>query len=253
MSPPDTHRGSFSIRDASQNFPPKTSLSLPKKSLFGHELDRKAVTLATLAGTVGPATARLWTVYEQAKGEFFAVPDPFCAKKQATARFLRDTAENTLQYLQDKAVDPQLLEELETALNVANRSANAFHGGRKRKFEEPVLAEPVKWTLAARTTRNDPRNAESDGWMHERDSRAFQEPIRGEFAGHTRALVQHRRWEPPTNITQGRRNAVLELFPVEQGPKRKRKKQQPRTQPGRGHSNIPFGYSRPVDSYHPGV
>lgn len=250
MTPPATHRGSFSTKDASQDSPPKTSLSPSKKSLFGHELDQKSVFLATLASAAGPAVARLWTVYDQAKEEFFS-SDQNSTKKQATARFLRDTAENTLQYLQDKAVDPQLLGDIETTLNVAQRATNVLHGGRKRKFDEQAPNKPTERNLPVRTTGNGPQDWEHGGRLRDGNHGTFEQLPRGEFAGHARALGQHQRWTQPTDMSQGRRNAVRELFPEDQGPKRKRKNQQSRSQPGRGHSKIPFGYSRPVDSYHP--
>lgn len=244
MTPPATHRGSVSTKGTIQS-------SSPKKSLFGHELDPRSVLLATLARDIGPAAARLWTIYDEAKQEFFAA-DPRDFKKRRTAKFLRDTAENTLEYLKDKAVDRQLLDDLETTLNAADEAVMALCGGKKRKWDYPAQPESEEWTFAARTVQQDPMDSGREHSMYDRDSRAFEQTTRGDFAGHSRALAQHRRSAPRTAI-QSQREAVLELFPEEHRPKRERKNNhRPRPQPGRGHSNIPFGYTRPVDSYHPG-
>lgn len=244
MTPPTTHRGSTSTKGAIQDSP-------PKKSLFGHELDSKSVSLATLARDVDPAAARLWNIFEQAKQDFFAATEQNSTKKRTTAKFLRDTAENTLQYLQDKSVDHQLLEELETTLSDAKKTVMTFYGGKRRKFDQPESPKPVERTMTARPTQNDQREAELGYRTRDRDSRDFEESTKAEFAGHKRALAYHRSSTPPGSVTHSRRNEARELFPDEQRSKRRRKNPQPQSQPGRGHSDIPFGYSRRVDSYHP--
>lgn len=194
---------------------------------------------------------RMWTVYGQAKREFFANANPDDTKHQHAAKFLRDTAENALQYLQDKDPDRRLLGELETTLRVAEEAVMAHHGGKKRKFDHLAPSETVEWTSPQQKTKSHRPDVERGILKYDHRPGVSEEYVRGDFAGHARAFTQHQRSGPFRAYAHTRRNAVTELFPEERVPKRKKKNQNPRTQPGRGHSHIPFGYSRPVDSYQP--
>lgn len=208
-------------------------------------------TLAALAAEVGDVATRLWTVYDQAKEEFYAIAEPNSIAKQKAAKFLRDTAENTLQYLQDRHGDLRLLREVETNLEVSKHIAMALHGGKKRKFDQPEPEEDGQWIPQTRVARPDPSETRQVNARYERDLRARNEVAGGDFPGHSRAIVHYQRARLSRGAAHGRHNEVVELFP-ERSPQRKKKQsQRSGKQQGRGHSGVPFGYSRPVDSYQP--
>lgn len=199
---------------------------------------------------------RMWSVYSQAKRDFQADTGHDDKKHHNVAKFLRDTAENILQYFKaDRATDQRLIDELESTLRVAEETVTILHGGKKRKFDGQRAEEMNEGPAPVRRTPTGRRNAEQDTRRYPRNRRASStEPLRGDFPGHTQAFIQHQRSAappPPRRNDRGRRNAVTELFPDEREPKRKRRNNAPQPQLGRGHSNIPFGYSREVDSYQP--
>lgn len=84
---------------------------------------------------VDTQVTRLWQVYEQAKADFYAVPNRDGQELTDAAKFLRDTAENALQYLADKDVDPGAMAELQSTFNMAKATVVSLTGGRKRKFD----------------------------------------------------------------------------------------------------------------------
>jgi hypothetical protein len=80
--------------------------------------------------------ARLWSLYENAKADFQAVlPNKDDQATADSARFLRDTAENTIQYLKTKDFDPVMMAELHAVYDLAKATAVAATGGKKRKFD----------------------------------------------------------------------------------------------------------------------
>lgn len=201
---------------------------------------------------------RLWSIYSQAKKEFHASLNPDGTKQQAAAKFLRDTTENALQYLQGKDVDQRLIHELKATLNLAEDAVTAFHAGKKRKFEQFELTETEDAIMSSQHTSPDRGRhlARRDSRRREYEPRALEQPFRGEFPGHARALdqYQYQGSTPFEDDMYARRNSVRELFPPVKEPKRRSKKsksKESRNQPGRGHSEVPFGYNRPVDSYQP--
>lgn len=82
-----------------------------------------------------PQVARLLQVYERAKADYFAVSGVEGHETIEAAKFLRDTAENTLQYLSDKVIDPNALTELQSTFNMAKATVVSLSGGKKRKFD----------------------------------------------------------------------------------------------------------------------
>ena len=96
---------------------------------------------------------RLWSVYQRARSEFHAVTDAMDRspnQTSAAARFLRDSAENTLQYLKtSKDTDPIVLAELEGTYRMANDVADSLAGGRKRKFEAVETNSKMKTKIRA--------------------------------------------------------------------------------------------------------
>src|SRR5438045_2069149 len=133
------------------------------------------------------------------------------------ARFLRDTAENMLSYFENKPADPILMAELDTTCKMAQEAAVSLTGGKKRKF---------------------------DAGESERDMGAWREhgshSIRPRYGDGGQRYGGLRRSRSPVAFHSGRygHGGGGTGYPVA-------------TQGPRGPSGIPFGYSRPVDSYHP--
>ena len=87
-----------------------------------------------------PKLKRLWSVYEGARSDYLAVKDDHHHTKLTGAKFLRDTAENTLEYLRDKDVDPLMLTELEGTFRMAKSIVVDLSGGKKRKFDRTEVS-----------------------------------------------------------------------------------------------------------------
>lgn len=199
-----------------------------------------------MAETGNEITIRIWKVYENAKEEFYAIDDPTSVEKQEAAKFLRDTAENTLYHLSDKDADPQLTAELGRALTVAKHTAETLSGGRKRKFDQPKrLRRTVERRMDrrpsfhAREARYDTRNAEHRNVLGERHQNdLFDDQSRGYSYYHGREKEVENR-------------SRRQLMSPELSPRETRDRKRSKKQPGRGHSGIPFGYTREVDAYRP--
>ncbi|KAK4938965.1 hypothetical protein LTR10_020713 [Elasticomyces elasticus] len=82
-----------------------------------------------------PQLKRLWEIYEIAKLDYFAVSNSKSHELLGAAKFLRDTAENTQQYLTDKNIDPNMLAELDSTYDMAKATVVSLSGGKKRKFD----------------------------------------------------------------------------------------------------------------------
>lgn len=202
----------------------------------------------TVAQTGNEITIRIWTVYENAKEEFYAINDATSIEKQEAAKFLRDTAENALQHLANRDADPQLKAELERVLAIAKHTAEILSGGRKRKFDQPVMRsqrtvnrpEVGRPRSQARELREDRGSYEQRRFLGERREGDV-------FDGYARAPSHSSRYHKYPDSRPRRQLMSPELSPHCDNRDRKRSKKQP----GRGHSGIPFGYSRDVDSYQP--
>lgn len=90
--------------------------------------------------------AQLWSVYGTAKEEYLAVANQGNERTIKSAKFLRDTAENTLHHLQNKNVDDIMLAELKANYEMAKTVVVSLTGGKKRKFDavemEGVVGTP---------------------------------------------------------------------------------------------------------------
>lgn len=239
VTPPNTYQGPNYTRDVSKG-------PVGREPSYDHGFQCDPTLLAKLAKDLSPAMERLWFVYGQAKRDFQGDTGHNDKKQHDIAKFLRDTAENILEYIKDKHPDQRIIEELEASLQVADEAVTILHGGKKRKWDDPTSDGNTEWTLPARIPPPGRRDTNRDNRRGFRNRGARGELFRGDFPGHASALAQHQRSAAP------RRNAMTELFPDEREPKRRRNNQVPKPQPGRGHSEIPFGYSRAVDSYQPG-
>ena len=88
-----------------------------------------------------PKLKRLWSVYETARSDYVAVKDDHHHTRLTSAKFLRDTAENTLEYLKGKDVDPLMLTELEGTFRMAKSIVVDLSGGKKRKFDRTEVSD----------------------------------------------------------------------------------------------------------------
>lgn len=90
-----------------------------------------------------PRLAQLWSVYDSARAEYLQVGNRSDEQTLRTAKFLRDTAENIVQYLKNRNADPIMLAELSATFNMAKATVVSLSGGKKRKFD-PVEMDEVK-------------------------------------------------------------------------------------------------------------
>ena len=256
MSPPETRRSSLFTRDAGNDSPRK------KSNIVEGDTEHKSIVLAALAAQVGGPTVRLWTVYNKAKKDFFAVAEPSSLQKQEAAKFLRDTAENLLHHLQDKAADQRLLDELNRTFEAAEHTAMTLHGGKKRKFDRPAPAALPKiladdsnsfWRGSAETRgprgpRPHPMDTTRINTGLDKRIRAMEDVVQyTEYPSHPRLVEDYERRGAKPELPRDQRR----FFAPEISSKNARVPKQKKRQPGRGHSGIPYGYTRPVDSYYP--
>jgi hypothetical protein len=159
-----------------------------------------------------PRLTNLWNVYQRAKADYLVVANHQNHTTATAARFLRDTAENILSYLENKTTDPIMMEELNATYRMAKEAAVSLTGGKKRKFD---VGEAGQEMGARRGHGSLPDRLGHGGSQRYGGMRRSRSPARysggyGDPAGYPAAETQ-----------------------------------------SRGPSGIPFGYSRPVDSYHP--
>lgn len=79
--------------------------------------------------------SHILAVYAKAKADYFVIDESDVEKKSRAAKFLRDTAENTLLYIKAQKSDHRLIPELESTHEMAKDKAITLSGGRKRRFE----------------------------------------------------------------------------------------------------------------------
>ena len=103
---------------------------------------------------------RLIRIYDDALVEFTKLDKSDTKAKAEAARFLRDTAENVMDYIKSPGVVYHSLEylkgELEYTIKMAKDAAVEFCGGRKRRFEidDREETEPSKSRTRGEDTRN---------------------------------------------------------------------------------------------------
>jgi len=79
---------------------------------------------------------RILDIYFKAKKDFSDLGKSNTVEKFEAARFLRDTAENTLNYLHKRnLMEHHMVPELEEMFNHAKEKATELSGGKKRRFE----------------------------------------------------------------------------------------------------------------------
>lgn len=196
----------------------------------------EATALAALIAKTNPGLTRLWDVFEEAKKDYLQSAGDESFETQQAAKFLRDTAENTLDHIGRAAIriDPRIEAELTQTFETAQRIVMQLSGGKKRKFDR-VREDQVKRTRreSTRTSHNLFRRPMASGDWREGHVSAYSRS-----SGSCPATLGSCRLEKPEYIdrARSRRNAGREKIPMK----------------GRGHSGIPFGYSREVDSWCPG-
>ncbi|PGH07010.1 hypothetical protein GX51_02050 [Blastomyces parvus] len=85
--------------------------------------------------TIKDSLSRILSTFSNAQREYKLIPDSDVVAKSRAAKFLRDTAENALNYLHARKIEHDMAPTLEAAFQMAKEKAIALSGGRKRPFE----------------------------------------------------------------------------------------------------------------------
>ncbi|PGH10853.1 hypothetical protein AJ79_05213 [Helicocarpus griseus UAMH5409] len=96
---------------------------------------------------VEEALTRLIGLFTTAQKEYREIHKDDLAKQAVAARFLRDTAENALNYLKARNMQHYMIPELEASFQAAREKAIDLSGGRKRPFE---VHEDARWGRRSR-------------------------------------------------------------------------------------------------------
>lgn len=213
--------------------------------------------------------ARLTSVYEKAKSDFEAVSTADTIAKLEAARFLRDTAENTILYFREPnksssshAEDSkikELIADLETTGKMAQASVVTLSGGRKRRFD--LRAYEVL-----------PRGPRGGGYRGKASNRRGRGTFGGRAVRDGREASPRQKWHDPER--EARRNVeVVHQHPSRFSDHPDASRDYPKTsrdyhdssrhypEPSRDYYDSSHdhpskhrrisAYTRPVDSYHP--
>ncbi|KAN0079066.1 hypothetical protein V8E54_005579 [Elaphomyces granulatus] len=100
------------------------------------EADKDRSSDSVITTSADEKVARIISIYLRAKDDYFSLDDSNITEKLRAARFLRDTAENSLNYLHAlDCMEHGLVPELEEIFEQAKNKATQLSGGRKRRFE----------------------------------------------------------------------------------------------------------------------
>ncbi|ETN42054.1 uncharacterized protein HMPREF1541_03993 [Cyphellophora europaea CBS 101466] len=195
-----------------------------------------------------PGLKRLISTYELAVSEYFDVESRHDDQTLRAAKYLRDTAENTIAYLKETDIDRGKLSEIEAMYETAKQVVQNLTG-RVRKFD-------IGYATNEQQTNGHGGRGESRRFQHE-----FRRP-----AGPRRAR-ENENWrevshEPYVRRAEGKdRLRRSQSPPAERGERGRDKvdergirvKGRGQGCGARGHSGIPYGYreDRVVDSYKP--
>lgn len=96
--------------------------------------------------TVDDKITRILDVYFKAKEDYYNLDGASYMEKAKAARFLRDTAENSLNCLRARGLTThRMVPELEEMFQYAKDKATELLGGKKRRFEITEVTEiPLK-------------------------------------------------------------------------------------------------------------
>ncbi|EEH06807.1 conserved hypothetical protein [Histoplasma capsulatum G186AR] len=90
---------------------------------------------ATELKTIKDSLSRILTTFSNAQREYKLISESDVVAKSRAAKFLRDTAENALNYLHARNMEHDMVPTLEAAFQMAKEKAITLSGGRKRPFE----------------------------------------------------------------------------------------------------------------------
>lgn len=99
---------------------------------------------------------RIWKIFQTAKEEYLAIPDSFDRQmdKFRATRFLRDTAENVIFYLDGQRHDPAMMKDAKDTFEMVKNTAVVQSGGRKRSFDVSEMERVGGVPKAPRTGSN---------------------------------------------------------------------------------------------------
>ncbi|KIW90720.1 uncharacterized protein Z519_08503 [Cladophialophora bantiana CBS 173.52] len=203
-----------------------------------------------------PRLAVLWSVYETARAEYLAVLDKndneMAIKR---AKFLRDTAENILLYLENRNADPLMVAELEGTFNHAKNTVVCLTGGKKRKFDKSDM-DQVKGTPRGPSLPF--RKLRSRGGGGVGDAAAYKRPHRPDTSsGHTGEMKSSYGWgssDLPSGYGQPYRARYPDPYRYqERGPHPSEHASAPARDYERGYDNDEAGYSLGIGSYNASV
>ncbi|KAF7510367.1 hypothetical protein GJ744_006863 [Endocarpon pusillum] len=216
--------------------------------------------------TIEHKIERLTSVYQKAKLDFEAVPYRDGIAKLNAARFLRDTAENTVMYFRDvtKSGDgygvsskmQDLIAELEQTCKMAQASVVTLSGGRKRKFDRhdyEVASRGGKVTDDRHDYEVASRGGKGTDYRHD-----YEVASRGGKGTDSRRFSKRRGSASHTGDGRhpgGGRGRISKRYKASPRPDRRRNVEpiaQGISQDYPLNEQRPFGYTRPVDSYQPG-
>lgn len=180
---------------------------------------------------------RLIKAYESAVEEYLDVELYRNDQTLQAAKYLRDTAENAIQYLKETDIDRAKLSEIENMYESAKKVVQSLTG-KIRKFDEGYRSQEQQgegYQEELRAPRG-PRGGRPRSYEHESRRGAYADP----YARQTESADRRRR-----SMSPGRRGSEAEGGMRIKG----------KSQHGKGHSGVPFGYreDRVVDRYEPGA
>lgn len=193
---------------------------------------------------------RLMTTYEIACQEYYEVIDFRNDHTLKAAKYLRDTAENAVLYLKGTdMVDHHQLQEFTNTYEQAKHMVEDLTGGKVRKFDE---GGDAKRRDSGYQAGKDRQGMEKSRHVNHRAVEAEGHGRRDEGHGHRsggRREEGHAvRRGPRRSMSPSDRRVEVERERGREARDNRATRQRP--QP-RGHSGVPFGYTREVDSYKP--
>ena len=208
----------FDIEGSSESYGSNKCSILRSQEGALHQLESLNFELPSQLQETDPKLYRLWNLCQSAKKDFLSTPESEWRAHTSSAKFLRDTAENCINYLESKQHPNQdradvvsssgtdnaapVLNELRIIVTVAKDAAEKGSGGKKRRFDhnmegvprEPrrMRAETARKLTSSHTPVPNPQKPRSD----ERNQRQHIE-LRGrgdsqDYAGHLAALAHSR-------------------------------------------------------------
>lgn len=169
-----------------------------------------------------PKLHRLWNLYQTAKEDFLSTTESEWPSHTAAAKFLRDTSENCINYIQSKQhlnedrhnrsnaasaseadYAGKMLNELRITVEVAKDAAEKGSGGKKRRFDHNMEGVPRgPRRMLAETTRKNSIDYTSlpivqNPWSDDHDQRQHLErrhrDVSQDRGEHRAALVHSRK------------------------------------------------------------